>query len=125
MTVAEAIAALICEIEEKKLQMRKSKYRQKIVVVRTQSLENLLQELWMQRPEIRDELSMTVRLAIAAFIRENAFIRERRELEKSHIAEAISSSTTTTSISPVIAAASTPDKVPAQESEPHPDSAWN
>jgi hypothetical protein len=45
--------------------------RKRISVQRTETVEALLQELWMLRPELKDRSSMTVLMAISALTRES------------------------------------------------------
>lgn len=90
----------------------KRKHPRKVVVSRTQAIEDLLQNLWSLRPEIRDQLSMTVRLALAAFVRES----QRNAL--ANPLPAISTDFSTLDIDP------TPAPEPVEETQPHPDSAW-
>lgn len=90
----------------------KGKYRRKVVVVRSKSIEELLQTLWSIRPEIRDQLSTTVRLALAAFIRES----QRNAIVNTSPVGSIDLSTL--GIEPE------PEPESVKEKQPHPDSVW-
>lgn len=84
--------------------MPKSNHPARLVVLRTETVESLLQLAWKAKPEIRNKISLTIATALAALVRES----------------------TNRSAMP---AAELPDysqnpPVPAPEPEAHPDTAW-
>ncbi len=84
--------------------MSKPDHPARLVVLRTETVESLLQLAWKAKPEIRNKISLTIATALAALVRESA----------------------NRSVTP---AAELPDDpqdppAPAPELETHPDMAW-
>ena len=102
----------------------------RIVVTRTAAINELLQEVWMLSPELKEKISLTVHQAIVALVRERrrykAFASEPLNLLPTNMIEAL--------IEKVVQGGevSEIERVTEESSdalqtlnEPHPDSIWN
>ena len=96
--------------------MKTKRRPKRIVVDRTDALEELLQQVWLVRPELKNRLSWTISTALAALTKAETS------------ADAMSSSDLT--VVGAVSATSTGSLQQAPDTEvgtkePHPDTAWN
>lgn len=89
----------------------------RLVVLRTTALEELLQEVWRLRPDIRDKISLTVSTAFFALIKEST------PEKATSTAKPLSHEAVTALLEE--AEASSRGSVNSAASEPHPDGIWN
>jgi len=96
-----------------------TKHPARVVVARTDSLETQLQVLWKLKPEIKDKLSLTVAMGVAALIRES-----KRE-EALFTAELSNYQSVPATAQGVEIDFQTQIDSTSTSSESHPDAAWS